>query len=92
VSFCIFQHTLLVTDERSQPISPVSKEIKDGAITLQYNLSTEQLTSMLHAKTVGLTVRKSYDSGLFLGFKYLPFRDGAEKLAGLTKSCGIEGL
>ena len=87
-----FPTHFLVTDERSQPISPVSKEIKDGAITLQYNLSTAQLTSMLQAKTVGLTVRRSYESELFLGFKYLPFRDGAEKLAGLIKSCGIKGL
>jgi hypothetical protein len=79
----------LVIDEKSEPIRPLKKEIKNGWFNAFYALTPSEVSRIARAQSVGVIVRPAYDAPAFLGFNSLPLNEGANKLKGLLKSCGF---
>jgi hypothetical protein len=77
----------LVINGHPQQIMPESKSIRNGLANLDYLLTATQLEAISNATTVGVVVRSTYNSPLFLGFEEMPFADGAQKLVGLLNMC-----
>lgn len=67
----------------------INKTVHNGWINVVYPLSVGIREALLKAReSVGLGLRWRADSGLFLGFEKMPFRDGASKLPGFLRVCG----
>jgi hypothetical protein len=77
----------LVIDGKDKPIEPFAKVIENGSANILLTLSNEELTEIMHAKSVGVIVRPNYESPFFLGFNAMPFEEGAAKLVGVISAC-----
>jgi hypothetical protein len=78
----------LVIDGKLYPLTPVDKQVANGWFNSEYILTPQLLLTIQHAKSVGLAIQMIAGAPVFLGFKNMPFEDGANKLVGLLNDCG----
>jgi hypothetical protein len=79
----------LVVDGHRYPLQRFlrNKNIQNGWLNADYDLTPEYLSLIQNAKTVGVTTSASYSAPVFLGFNAMPFAEGARKLKGLRSTC-----
>jgi len=88
--FSFHAHSLVIDDQYLAHLHPITEEILNGWYNVRYVLTNEQIKIIRRAKTVGVVFQSSYGAPIFLGFNRMPFAEGAEKLDGLLKLCGVK--
>jgi hypothetical protein len=61
----------LVIDGEPQPISPISKEIKNGWFNADYAFTAPQVAAIRQAQSLGVILQAAYGAPVFLGFDAL---------------------
>ena len=78
----------LIIDGAKYPVQPVSKQFPQ-LFSAVYNLSRDHIRHLSVAEYVGVTIRSSDDAGIYLGFNFMPFTEGAKKLRGVINACPL---
>lgn len=77
----------LVVDLKDEPITPAGRQITNGWFNAQYPLTKSQTRRLASASSVGVMVRGSYDSPIFLGFNAMPVQGAEERVRSFLTGC-----
>jgi hypothetical protein len=88
-------HHLVIDGEYPDPQIFSVASLLDGKVALNspdvisasYKLTSELLQKISRARSVGIAMKPSENSQIFMGFYGMKFADGADKLAGLMNAC-----
>jgi hypothetical protein len=92
-------HLLVIDGEYPDPQIFSIAHLLVGKVTLNstdvigadYKLTSELLQKISRARSVGIAMKSSENSRIFMGFYGMKFADGAEKLPGLMNACPFSG-
>ncbi|OKO89810.1 hypothetical protein AC629_05950 [Bradyrhizobium sp. NAS80.1] len=79
-------HSLLI-DDQPYPVNAELKQTQNGLFNVAYKLSPQEISALRRAETVGVAVRFTHQSPLFLGFEGMRVGDGRQKLIGMLNQC-----
>lgn len=93
-------HLLVIDGEYPDPQIFSVNQLLDGKVSLNsasdvisadYRLTPELLQKISRARSVGIAMKPSENSRIFMGFYGMKFADGADKLPGLMNACPLSG-
>jgi ATP-dependent protease ClpP protease subunit len=79
----------LVIDDKYYSIAPYEKEIRNGWFNAFYRMTRQIHSRLRNAREIGIIIRASDNSGLFLGFDSMPFAEGHEKFEAVFRRCPL---
>lgn len=78
----------IVFDYKDTPIRPASRKIVNDWFNVSYVLSRSHIANLMRSSSVGLMVRHSYESPMFLGFDHFPINTQEQRTKSYLHGCG----